>query len=270
MRQMLAANLLDLAAANLRYRPRIGLYEVGRVFWKPGPDEPLLPREVADALPEDRGLPVERRHLGIVVTGPREELSWTKTDTTPMDFFDFKGVVQALLAGLHIGDASFIPTDHPAFFPGRAALLKLQGQAIGAFGELHPAVREKFDLPIQPVLFGEFDLDALLALEPAAYPVRPLPRYPGVVQDLALVVDEGIPAERVQELIQQTGGSLLQRVILFDMYRGDPIPEGKKSLAYTLTFQSMDRTLSDADASKLRDKIINRLRHELDAELRGR
>jgi phenylalanyl-tRNA synthetase beta chain len=269
MRQMLAANLLQLAAANLRYRARIALFEVGHVFWKPEPGEPLLPREIASALPEDRGLPVERRRLGIVLTGPREEQSWTKTDTAPMDLFSLKGVVQALLSGLHIDGASYVPTEHPAFHPGRAALLKLDDQEIGILGELHPMVRQKFDLPVQPVLVGEFDLDALLAKVPPAFAVRPLSRYPGVVQDLALVVDEAVPAERVQELIQQTGGALLQRIVLFDVYRGDPIPAGKKSLAYALTFQSMDRTLSDADASKVRDKIVNRLRHELGAEVRG-
>ncbi len=269
MRQLLAPNLLQLAAANLRYRARIALFEVGRVFWKPEPGESLLPREIASALPEDRGLPLERRRLGIVLTGPREEQSWTKTDTTPMDLFDLKGVVQSLLSGLHIGGASYVPTEHPAFHPGRAALLKLDDQAIGMFGELHPVTRQKLDLPVQPILVGEFDLDALLARVPPSYAVRPLSRYPGVVQDLALIVDEAIPAERVQELIQQTGGALLQRVVLFDMYRGEPIPASKKSLAYALTFQSMDRTLSDADASKVRDKIVNRLRHELGAQVRG-
>ncbi len=269
MRQMLAANLLQLAAANLRYRARLALFELGRVFWKPGPGETLLPREIAGALPEDHGLPVERRRLGIVLTGPREEPSWTKTDTTPMDFFDLKGVVQALLSGLHIGGASYVPTEHQAFHPGRAALLKLDDQEIGVLGELHPVVRSKFDLPVQPVLVGEFDLDALLARVPPSFAVRPPSRYPGVVQDLALVVEEAVPAERVQELILQTGGTLLQRIVLFDVYRGEPIPAGKKSLAYALTFQSMDRTLSDADASKVRDKIVNRLRHELGAELRG-
>ncbi len=269
MRQTLSANLLELTAANLRYRQRVALYEVGRVFWKPSPDESLLPRELASALPEDRGLPVERRRLGIVLTGPRQELSWTKTDTTPMDFFDMKGVLQALLSGLHIEGVHYAPVEHPAFHPGRAALVKIEEQEIGIFGEVHPGVRQKFDLPAQPVLIGEFDLDALLARVPSSYTVRALSRFPGVVQDLALIVDEAVPAERVLELIQQTGGTLLQRAVLFDVYRGEPIPAGKKSLAYALTFQAADRTLSDADASKVRVKIINRLRHELGAQVRG-
>ncbi len=269
MRQMLAANLLELTAANLRYRQRIALFEVGKVFWKAGPDDALLPREVERALPEDQGLPLERRRLGIVLTGSRGELTWENPDLAPMDFFDLKGVLDALLGALHIGNANYEPSQHPAFHPGRAALLKVDSHAIGLFGEVHPLTREKFDLPVQPVLIGEFDLDALLARVPPAYTVLPPSRFPGVVQDLALIVDEAIPAEQVTRLIRQTGGAMLQRLVLFDVYRGDPIPGGRKSLAYALTFQAMDRTLSDADASKVREKIVNRLRQEVNAQVRG-
>ena len=190
-------------------------------------------------------------------------------DTAPMDFFDYKGVVQVLLEGLHISNASYAPSDHSLFHPGRAASLLVDGQAIGSFGELHPALRERFDLPGQPVLVGEFDLETLLGFVSPAFSIHPLSRYPAVVQDLAVVVDENVPAERVHELIRQTGGTLLQRAALFDVYRGEPIPAGRKSLAYTLTFQAMDRTLSDSDASKIREKIVSRLRHVLGAELRG-
>ncbi len=271
LRQSLLANLLDLAAANVRYRPRLALFEIGPVFWWRGADEALLPREVADELPEDqaRRLPLERRRLGIVLTGPREEMAWSKTDATPMDFFDGKGVVEALLAGLRLHDAAFAPSDHPLFHPGRAAALQFDGQTLGVFGELHPVVRARFDLPAQPVLVGEFDLDALFARVTAAHRIAAPSRYPGVVQDLALVVDEGVPAERVRALIAQTGGALVQRIVLFDVYRGDPIPKGKKSLAYALTFQAMDRTLSDADATKVREKIVARLKREMGAEVRG-
>jgi phenylalanyl-tRNA synthetase beta chain len=124
-------------------------------------------------------------------------------------------------------------------------------------------------LPAQAVLVAEFDLDALLARVPLTYKTRALSRYPGIAQDLALIVDEDVPADRVHALIVQTGGALLQRAVLFDVYRGDQIPRGKKSLAYALTFQAMDRTLSDADASKVREKIVARLKREIGAEVRG-
>ncbi len=271
LRQTLTANLIELALANLRYRPRVALFEIGPVFWWRGADEPWLPREMADALPEDRErpLPLERRRLGIVIAGPRAEPGWQTSDATPMDFYDLKGILEALLAGLHLSDAAFTPAHHAAFHPGRAATLKLGDAVIGVFGELHPAVREKFDLPPQAILSGEFDLDALLTRATTAFRVTSLSRFPAVTQDLALVMDDNVPAERVQTLMAQTGGTLLQSVVLFDVYRGDQIPAGKKSLAYTLTFQALDRTLTDDDAAKLRGKIAQRLQRELGAQVRG-
>ena len=206
MRQTLLAKLLALAAPHLRYRTHVALFEVGNVYWRRGPDEKLLPRELATELPEDKELPVERRRLGIVLTGPREGISWTKTDTSPMDFFDLKGVVEELLEGLHLSGATFVASNDPLYHPGRAATLKFDTQEIGTFGELHPLLREKFDLPAQAVLLGEFDLDALLARVSPMFATRALSRYPVVTQDLAIVVDEAVPADRVYVLIRQTGG----------------------------------------------------------------
>lgn len=272
LRQSLIANLLDLTAANLRYRSRVALFELGPVFWQRRADDVLLPREAATQLPEDQGipLPLERRRLGIVLTGPREEMMWQGADTSPMDFYDFKGMVEALMTGLHLIGATYLPSNNPMFHPGRAAKLQLGDLMIGEFGELHPLVREKFDLPAQAVLIGEFDVDALLARVISMYLVKALSRYPVVVQDLALVVDESVPADRVQALIEQTGGNVLARVVLFDVYRGDQIAPGKKSLAYSLTFQAEDRTLSDNDVMKVREKIIARVKRELDAQVRGK
>lgn len=271
LRQSLIANLLDLTAANLRYTARVAAFEIGPVFWHRAPGEPLLPREIERELPEDHGikLPLERRRLGVVLTGARDERAWQNVAPASVDFFDLKGIVEELVNGLHIANATYAPSDNPMFHPGRAALLKIDEQAIGVFGELHPLVREKFDLPTQAVLIGEFDLDALLAHVTSLYRVQALSRYPAVAQDLALIVDENVPAERVQSLIQQTGGNLLQRVVLFDVYRGDQIAPGKKSLAYALTFQAADRTLSDNDVTKVREKIIARLKREIGAEVRG-
>ena len=294
LRQSLISNLLDLTAANLRYCPRVAAFEIGPVFWHRGTADVLLSREAASELPEDKDvrLPLERRRLAIVLTGARGEVAWQGADTALVDFYDLKGVLETLLAGLHLaGDASsrgkpesqtnknsprdaasnasFVASNNPMFHPGRGAELKLGDAVIGAFGELHPVVREKFDLPAQAVLIGEFDLDALFVRVPPTYKTVSLSRYPGVAQDLALIVDENVPADRVHALIVQTGGALLQRATLFDVYRGDQIAKGKKSLAYALTFQAMDRTLSDADATKVREKIVARLKREIGAEVRG-
>jgi phenylalanyl-tRNA synthetase beta chain len=271
LRQSLIANLLDLTAANLRYRPRVAVFEIGPVFWHRSADDVLLPREVATELPEDKGirLPLERRRLTIVLTGARGETTWQGADTAPMDFYDLKGVLETLLSGLHLANASFVASSNSLFHPGRGAEIKLGDAVFGAFGELHPVVREKFDLPAQAVLVGEFDLDALFAHVSPTYKTSSLSRYPGVAQDLALIVDENVPADRVHTLIVQTGGALLQRATLFDVYRGDQVAKGKKSLAYALTFQATDRTLSDADATKVREKIVARLKREIGAEVRG-
>ncbi|MBI5030553.1 MAG: phenylalanine--tRNA ligase subunit beta [Chloroflexi bacterium] len=276
LRQSLLPNLLDLTAANLRYRPRVAAFELGPVFWHPSTgagrlDDMLLPRESATEQPEDKEirLPLERRRLGVVLTGPRDEISWLGGDAKPVDFYDLKGVVESLVSGLHLANASFTPSDNPMFHPGRGAVLKIGDTEVGVFGELHPLVRERFDLPAQIITVGEFDVDALFAQSTTNYKVQALSRYPSIAQDLALIVDENVSAERVQSLIVQTGGNLLARAVLFDVYRGDQIPKGKKSLAYALTFQAADRTLSDADASKVREKIIARLKREIDAELRG-
>ncbi len=249
------------------------MFEIGPVFWHRAANETLLPHEVARELPEDRGikLPLERRRLGIVMTGPRGDVSWQGADTpsAPVDFYDFKGVVESLASGLHLANVSFAPSDNPLFHPGRGAEMKIGDSVIGEFGEVHPLVRERFDLPAQAVLVGEFDLDAMLAHVTSMYLVQALSRYPAVAQDLALIVDENVPADRVQSLIVQTGGNLIDRVTLFDVYRGDQIARGKKSLAYAISFQADDRTLSDSDVTKVREKIVARLKREIDAEVRG-
>jgi len=270
LRQTLLPNLLEIASSNLRYRARVAAFEIGPVFWHRDASDEMLPRETHTQIPEDAGLklPLERRRLGIILTGAREDLHWDKADTTPMDFYDLKGVIEAILGGLHL-DAKFIASDHPALHPRRAAELKLGDAVIGALGELHPLLLEKFDLPAQPVLIAEIDLDALLANVSTLYKTTALSKYPAVAQDVALIIDENITAERVHTLIRDTGGALLQRAVLFDVYRGDQIPRGKKSLAYQLTFQASDRTLSEADATKARERIVARLRNEVGAEVRG-
>ncbi len=133
-------------------------------------------------------------------------------------------------------------------------------------------MRERYDWPATfkaPVLAGEFDMDLLLSLIPALYQTEDLPTFPPVLEDLALVVDETIPAEKIEALIRQTGGKLLSSVRLFDVFRSEQIGSGKKSLAYSLTYQAPDRTLKDDEIKTLRNKIIKRLEYEVGAKLRS-
>jgi phenylalanyl-tRNA synthetase beta chain len=253
LRQTLLPSLLHTARENLRFLDHVAIFEVGAVY---------LP--VAG-----QTLPDEPRRLGVVMTGPREPSSWMAgQDRTPMNFYDLKGVVETLLAGLGL-DGTFDPGEHPALHPGRCAQVSTGGQVLGVIGELHPLVREAFDLPAQPICALEFDLDGLLVAWGTAREMAPLSVHPPVYEDLAVVVDEDVPAVRVHDLIAQTGRPLLRSAVLFDVYRGEQIGAAKKSLAYRLTYQADDRTLTDREVAKLRGKIVRRLERELLASLRG-
>jgi phenylalanyl-tRNA synthetase beta chain len=186
-----------------------------------------------------------------------------------MDFYDLKGVVEALLSGLGLS-GTFEQGQHPAFHPGRCAQVSVEDRAVGVLGELHPQVREAFELPEeQPVCALEFDLDELLAAWGAPRTLAPISVHPPVYEDLAVVVDEGVAELNVRALITQTGSPLLRSVTLFDVYRGEQAGAGKKSLAYRLVYQADDRTLTNKEVSKLRKKIVRRLAKELGATLRS-
>jgi phenylalanyl-tRNA synthetase beta chain len=194
-----------------------------------------------------------------------------------MDFYDLKGVVESVLEMLHIDGARYEPTEHPTYTPGRAARLVAGSRVAGSFGEIHPLVREAFDLPAQPVLAAELDYEVLAQHARQRYRVGDVPRYPAVTEDLAVIVDRDLPAEKVRAAIVESGGALalreggglLRGVSLFDVYRGEQIGARKKSLAYRLTYQADDRTLTDAEVAKVREAIVRHLQTTLGATLRG-
>jgi phenylalanyl-tRNA synthetase beta chain len=252
MRRTLMNSLLENLRLNLKHTDRVAVFEIGRVY---------LPRA-------GEKLPQEPRRLAVAMTGPRHARSWLAPSAEEMDFYDLKGVVEALLSRLHLTDYEFAPAQHPTFHPGRVAKLIVEGQELGVLGEVHPLVRGNFDLPEGRVCLMELDLEGLLALaEPVRY-YQPLSRFPAVMQDIALVVDEEVSAAQVRDLILQAGGKLLREALLFDLYRGEQIPEGKKSLAYSLTFQADDRTLTDEEVERIRQRIQRRLAEETGAKLR--
>ncbi len=256
MRRTLMNNLLETLRDNLRFTDRVAIFEVGQVY---------LPKE-------GEPLPDEPRRLGIVMSGPRMPRSWLAASAEPMDFFDLKGVVETLLTRLGIAEYTFAPTAHPTFHPGRTAELHLPAsndEPSAILGEVHPLVREAFDLPDRPVCLAEFDLEALLAQAQAVRPMQPISRFPPVAEDLAIVVAEEVPAQRVQEVIARAGGELLTQVTLFDVWRGGQVPAGKKSLAYALTYQGWDHTLGADEVTQVRERILQQLAEELGAELRA-
>jgi phenylalanyl-tRNA synthetase beta chain len=261
MRHSVLNSVLEIVSENTKHRERVQVFEIGHIY---------LPN--ADGEGEAAILPAEQRRLVIVMTGPREETGWLDGDPMPVDFFDLKGVVEALLDGLHVGEATFTPVKHQTYHPGRAAELQVNGQRVGLMGQLHPQVVAAYDMNIdegQPVLAADFDLDMLLAQIPEGYAVRSVSRFPPVQQDIAVVVDESVPAAQVEALIKQTGAPLLTDIRLFDVFRGEQIGAGKKSLAFSLTFQSEERTLTDNVVARQQKNIVNRLERELGAKLRS-
>ena len=155
----------------------------------------------------------------------------------------------------------------PTYYPGRTARLIVGDKPIGLLGQIHPLVREAFDLPDQPVLAAELDIEALAACAPESIRISDVPRFPAVTEDLALIVEDQVRADQVQAAIESVGG-LLKNARLFDVFKGEQIGVGKKSLAYRLTYQA-DRTLTDAEVAKVREQIVKWLREELNAVLRG-
>ena len=258
LRHTLLAGLLEIASGNARHHDHVALFSIDKVY----------------LASEDGPLPDEPRRLTIVMTGNREPESWhhagrRETDRAAMDFYDLKGVIEAILDGLHITGARYEPIEHPTYYPGRTARLLVGERLIGTFGEVHPQVREAFDLPEQPTLAGEFDFEALMGVTPGVLRVADVPRFPAVTEDLALIVEDKVSAEKVLATIMAAGaGTALKSAQVFDVFKGEQIGAGKKSLAYRLTYQS-DRTLTDAEVAKVREQIVKRLREELNAVLRG-
>jgi phenylalanyl-tRNA synthetase beta chain len=259
MRQRVLAGVLDVAAANVRHAGEVRLFEIGPVF---------LQRQGAE-------LPDEPRRLALVLTGRRQPEFWGDSASgdgagkEPLDFFDLKGVIEALAADLHLAEVTYRPSHAPYLHPGRAAELCVGEQVLGHFGQLHPRVAEAYGLGGREVLAGELDVEALQAAVPERFTYSPVPRFPAALRDVAVVVAEGVPAERVLQEIRAAGGALLRQVRLFDLYRGPSIPPGTRSLAYALTYQADDRTLTDKEVDRAHKKIEDRLKHVLKAQIRG-
>lgn len=255
MRRSLLSSVLEVLEHNIRLSDRLAFFEIGPVY---------IPQQ-------DELLPDEKSQLVIALSGCRDLPSWDQPEAQMMDFYDLKGIIEALLDGLCVQDVKHEPTDDPVFHPGKCARILVGDADVGVFGELHPLIVERFDFESagRPVLAAEIDFNALLYAIPSRREIKPVPLFPPVLEDIAVVVDEDISSDRVLAVIVETGGALLTDVRLFDVYRGEQIGHGKKSLAYKLTYQASDRTLTDAEATRIRQRIIDALGEQLDAQLRG-
>jgi phenylalanyl-tRNA synthetase beta chain len=249
LRRSLLTSVLEVAEKNAKAES-ISMFEVGSIF------EPVK-----------NDLPNEPRKLAMVMTGTRIASAWDVKDAPAFDFFDMKGRVELMLAGLRFIDAAYVPASVAYLHPGKSAEVKVKGEVVGAFGELHPLVKEKFEFGDSPVIVAEFDLEKLRALAPT-YGIQPFSEFPPIYEDIAVILDETVPAATVEALIRQTGGKTVTDVKLFDVYRDEKIGAGKKSLAYSLTYQA-EKTMTDAEAAAIRNKIVKRLEREVGAKLRS-
>ena len=253
MRHSILESVLEILEKNWRQSERLAMFEIGPVY---------IPRE-------NQLLPDELVWLAIAMTGKRYPSAWDQKDSPWLDFYDLKGIVETFLKRLQVKEYNIRPAEHISFNPGKCAQLLIGDKKIGTLGELHPLVKEHYDLPECPLLAAKFDLHLLLSLVPDRYEVTALPTFPPVLEDLAVIVAEAIPSEKVVDVIRKAGGKILSAVRLFDIYRGDQIGARRKSLAYSLTYQAQDRTLNAAEVGNLREQIIKSLVKELDAQIRS-
>ncbi|MGB4441569.1 MAG: phenylalanine--tRNA ligase subunit beta [Coriobacteriia bacterium] len=261
LRWTLAPSLLRAVSHNCRRGvPNVHLYEMGTVF----------------ITADGRKQPKERLMVAGALAGAWSEPGWDE-QSRQLDFFDGKGVLEALFEMTHTGRWSVRAVDRPWLQPGRSAEVIVGGDVVGWLGEVAPHVLDAYELT-GPVVLFEVSVSALVkAASRESISYRDIPRYPAYALDVALVVDEGVTAERVTSAIRSAGGALLESVRLFDVYR-DPketaegqrrLPEGKKSLAFSLAYRASDRTLSEADVRPVHDKLVRKVCGAVGAEVRS-
>ena len=254
MRTTLVPGISDNALRNHNRRSEDMLtFEIGKVYYRNG-------------FPEKTELPEEK--LKLAIFGKGEIAKDWKSKGEDIDFYYLKGVLDSLFAGLKITDIEYLPTsDAGEYHPGRCARILFKGSFIGYIGEVNPRVADNFSLPGRSYL-AEIHLDDLIRSCEQKISYKYLPKYPGITRDLALLADEKIRAGEFIETIEKEGGILLQNVTVFDLYQGSQIPEGKKSIAFSLKFQAEDRTLTDEEVNILISNIKKILEEKYDAKLR--
>ncbi len=247
LRTSLRAGLLATLVHNQKFEQAgIRLFEVGKVF-----------------LPRDKNLPEEREMLCAVLSGPRAELSW-QADKESLDFFDTKGVVENLLNHFSL-KASFDIGDDEILFPGRGANIIVENDKVGIVGDVHPRIAQAFEISGTACLI-EIDLEKLLTKITGIKEYQPITRFPSITRDIALVMDEQVNYRTVENIVQSF--PLVTKVTLFDLYRGKQIPDGKKSFAIRIIYQSPKHTLTDVEVDQTQKEMLAGLHQELGATLR--
>lgn len=246
--------LLDNVRLNKSNRvENLRFFEIGRVFYQ------------TDA---STRLPDEQTVISVVLAGSRSDKSWAEAQI-PVDFYDLKGIVENLCERVHVS-AIFSRTDrYPFLHPGEAAEIMVHARSIGCLGRIHPKVAEQFDLSDERIYFCELYVCSLVAGASFKKTFQPLPKFPAVFRDLAIVVPANtILATDIEQLIQEKGAPLLTRVMLFDRYVGPQIAEGHVGFTYSLEYRSLERTLTDAEVAEVHHCIIDALRSYFGIQIR--
>ena len=252
MRTTLLPSLLANAQRNRNHQiSDVQFFECSKVF---------IPNETGESPNEpERVAGIISGNLGAGVYGD---------PLRPADFFDIKGVVEGLLDRCGLSDYTITQTDHPTFHPGRRAEIRIGDNTLCVFGETHPEVLETYDFPHKAYLF-ELDFERLVAVVEPTKQFEPIPIYPSVNRDLAIVLDADTPASRPTEIIKSAGGELVSSLHLFDVYAGEQVPDGKKSLAFAIEYRSTTETLTDEIVDRVHGGILEQLERELGATLRS-
>jgi phenylalanyl-tRNA synthetase beta chain len=245
MRTSLVPGLIEAAVYNIaRQIKNLKLFEISKTYIKS----------------DRQDLPLEPEILAALWTGTRNDTSWHQEEI-PCDFYDIKGCVEALIRALKIDNVRFtkIPDETCDYTrPGHTAQILIAGLQVGLVGEIHPLVRDNFDLKQTAFIF-ELELDKIMSLIPPAAVSRPIPRFPAIYRDITIIIDREIETQTVLEAVNDIGENLVERLHLFDVFEGDPIAAGKKSVSFRVTYRSSTKTLEDDDVNDLHRAITDKL-----------
>jgi len=251
MRTTLLGGLLKALEHNFNHGSRnVRMFEIGKCF-----------------LNVEAERPEEIERLALVATGASNEFNWQAANAR-IDFFDVKGAIESITESLGLPPVSFSAIETISHLhPGRAAVISLDGVSLGRIGQLHPRIAAGYKFK-QPVFVAELDFGAMLNARRAEVRYQPLPKYPTVVRDLALLIDTSVSLAAIEKAVDELAISELVGFRLFDLYAGKELPSGKHSIALSLRYRAADRTLTDEEINAMHERIVNKLTQEFSAEVR--
>jgi phenylalanyl-tRNA synthetase beta chain len=241
MRTTSIPSMMESLARNYsRNNAEARLFEIGKVY---------IPNENPEKLPEEKNI------LTFGMYGN-------------VDYYDLKGVVKNIIDTLGITNTSFQrESNNPTFHPGKTVGLYVRKDNIGVLGEIHPDVHEDYGIE-ERCYVAVLNLDTLINLTSLNKKYKQLPKYPSVTRDISVLIEARILVQQIEDIIRKQGSNMVETIKLFDVYKGSQAPEGKKSVAYSITYRLENKTLTDAEVNKVHEKILRSLEHQLGAQLR--